>query len=58
MLAYIGLPLDLFGKVDLAVLFRKVLVKSFSLGCLLPTISAIATARPPEGFSKLALWKY
>lgn len=60
MMSFMGLPLDIFGKVSYYCLetFVHKLMLSCAPGCLLPTISSITTAGYAQRKHKLALWKH
>ena len=60
MMAYMGLPLDLFGKV--AHMFHHIYLQlrltCSVIGRLLPTVSAAATTRYAQRNRVLAMWEY
>ena len=59
MLAYVGLPLDIFGKVCHLSPLRLHTYQDYCItGRFLPTVSAITATRHSQGNEKLALWEY
>jgi len=61
MMAFMGLPLDVFGKVRVLPLISVELilyVELVHIGCFLSTLPSFATNRYDQEYTQLALWEY
>jgi Transport protein Avl9 len=58
MMAYLGLPLDIFGKVCVCVSKMSFRDIYWLLGRLLPALPTAATDGHAEGDQQLALWEH
>jgi hypothetical protein len=58
MMAYTGLPLDIFGKVLEVHCRVRTKTEIFVIGCVLSAIYSTSATRHDERDKELALWLY